>query len=174
MYFGFWHIVNGFAEHTLPESLPDAQRPVKCFNVALLRAMAKHIGGDGLDAFESGPAAFERQAAVANATAVGCCALACRRTLPNTGRRRTGSKKAFANGTLAPLIGKQAAEGQTARQCDDMRLIRVAPWCADCLQGQAAHSILAGSGVSMNLFATKTKEKGHARRHGQLRTSRKA
>jgi hypothetical protein len=46
--------VNGFAEHSLTEILPDAQRPVKCISVARLRAMAKHIGGDGLDAFEYG------------------------------------------------------------------------------------------------------------------------
>jgi hypothetical protein len=78
MYFGCWLIVNGLAEHSLPEILPDAQRPVKCISVARLRAMAKHIGGDGLDAFDFGHADFERQAAVANATAVGCRALACR------------------------------------------------------------------------------------------------
>jgi hypothetical protein len=127
MYFGSWHIVNGFAEHSLPEILPDAQRPVKCLSVARLRAMEKHMGGDGLDAFEFGHADFECQAAVAKATAAGCRALACLRTLPSTGRRRTAGHKALANGTLAQLIGMQAAEGQTARQCDGMRLVRVAP-----------------------------------------------
>jgi hypothetical protein len=127
MYFGLWHIVNGLAEHSLPEILPDAQRPVKCNSVARLRAMAKHIGGDGLDAIVFAHAAFDRQAAVANATAAGCCALACRRTLPSTGRRRTSSHKASANGTLAQLFGMRAAAGQTARQCDGMRLVRVAP-----------------------------------------------
>jgi hypothetical protein len=53
----------------LPEILPDAQRPVKCFIVARLKAMARHIGGDGLDAFEIDHNGFERQTAVANATA---------------------------------------------------------------------------------------------------------
>ena len=81
MYFGFWPIVNGLAEHVLPEILPDAQRPVKCLSVARLRAMAKHIGGDGLDALAIDHADFERQAAVANATAAGCCALACQRSV---------------------------------------------------------------------------------------------
>ena len=57
---------------------------------------------------------FECQAVVANATAVGCCALACQRTQHRTGRRRTASHTALANGTLAPLIGEQAAVGQTA------------------------------------------------------------
>jgi hypothetical protein len=126
MYFGFWHIVNGLVEHSLPEILPDAQRPVKCLSVARLRAMAKHIGGDGLDAFEFGHADFERQAAVADATAAGCCALACQRTLPSTGRRRTAGHKALVNGTLAQLIGKQAAEGQTAGRCD-VRLMVTCP-----------------------------------------------
>jgi hypothetical protein len=98
MYFGSGHIVNGFAEHLLPEILPDAQRPVKCLSVARLRAMAKHIGGDGLNAFGFDHADFERQVAVANATAAGCCALACQRTL-------TASHKALANGALVPLIG---------------------------------------------------------------------
>jgi hypothetical protein len=93
MYFGSWHIVNGFAEHSFPEILPDEQRPVKCFSVARLRAVAKHIGGDGLDAFAIDRAEFERQAAVANATAAGCCALACRRTMQSTGSRRTDSRR---------------------------------------------------------------------------------
>jgi hypothetical protein len=115
MYFGFWHIVNGFAEHSLPEILPDAQRPVKCISVARLRAMAKHIGGDGFDAFEFGHADFERQAAVANATAAGCCALACQRTPLSTGCRRTANHKALANGTLALLNDVLAAVEQTAR-----------------------------------------------------------
>jgi hypothetical protein len=44
----------------LPEILPDAQLPVKYFNVARLRAMAKHIGGDGHDAFEIDHTGFER------------------------------------------------------------------------------------------------------------------
>ena len=118
MYFDFWHLRATFASPWLPEILPDAQRPVKCCDVALLRAMAKHIGGDGLDAFELCNANFERQAAVAKATAAGCRALARQRTLPSTGRRRTASHQALENGTLALLIGKQAAAGQTARLSD--------------------------------------------------------
>ncbi len=77
--------------------------------------MARHIGGGGLDTFEFAHGDFERQAAVANATAAGCLALACQRTLQDTRRRRTAGHKALANGTLAPLIGEQAAVGQTAR-----------------------------------------------------------
>ena len=60
------------------------------------------------------PADFEYKAAVANATAVSCCVLACQRTQRSTGRR-TASHEALANGALAPLTGEQAAVGQTAR-----------------------------------------------------------
>jgi hypothetical protein len=66
---------------------------------------------------------FECQAVVANATAAGCCALACQRTQRSTGRRRTASHKALADGTLAQFTGEQAAVGQTARLrlCDATR-----------------------------------------------------
>jgi hypothetical protein len=80
--------------------LPDAQRPVKCISVARLRAMAKHIGGDGLDVFEIAQADFERQAAMANATAAGCCALAC---------QRAWSALAAAGRTVKPLAQEGAA-----------------------------------------------------------------
>lgn len=68
MHFGYWHLLTGRVLRYLPEILPDAQRPVKCCDGAVLRAMARRIGGDGLDAFEIGYAAFERQAVVADAS----------------------------------------------------------------------------------------------------------
>jgi len=156
MYFDFWHLRATLALPWLPEILPDAQQPVKGCDVALLRAMAKHIGGDGLDAFALGNANFERQAAVADATAAGCCALACQRTLKSTGRRRTASHKAWANGTLAPLTGEQAAEGQTAGLSTGVQLIGVdlrfrrvclpSPWLLTNLQVRGARIpiVLAG------------------------------
>jgi hypothetical protein len=76
----------------LPEILPDAQLPVKYFSVARLRAMARHIGGDDLDAFEIDHTGFERRAAVANATAAGymCGGLPLHK--PPADRRRTGGQ----------------------------------------------------------------------------------
>ena len=47
--------------------------------------------------------------------AVMACALACRETPVNLGRRRTDRDDAMACGTLANSGGEQAAEGQTAR-----------------------------------------------------------
>ena len=43
------------------------------------------------------------------------CAVACRETLVNLGRRRTGRDEAMACGTLANSGGELSAEGQTAR-----------------------------------------------------------
>jgi hypothetical protein len=77
--------------------------------------MAKHIDGDGLDAFEFAHGNFVRQAAVAKATAAGCPALPCQRTPLSTGCRRTANHKALVNGTLALLNDVLAAVGQTAR-----------------------------------------------------------
>jgi len=77
----------------LPEILPDAQLPVKYFSVARLRAMARHIGGDGLDAFEIDHTWFERRAAVANAAAAGCVCGGLPRHKPAADRRRTGGQR---------------------------------------------------------------------------------
>jgi hypothetical protein len=79
--------------HSFPEILPDAHLPVKCFVVARLRAMATHIGGDGLDAFEIDHTGFERQTAVANATAAGCMCGGLPRHKPDADRRRTGGQR---------------------------------------------------------------------------------
>jgi hypothetical protein len=95
MNFDFWHLLASLALHCFPEILTDVQQPGECFGVAFLRAMAKHIGGDGLDAFDSAPSGFESQAAVANATAAGCCALAGQRMLLSTGRRLLVGGKLF-------------------------------------------------------------------------------
>ena len=93
MYFDFWHLRATLALPWLPEILPDAPRPVKGCDVALLRAMAKHIGGDGLDAFGIALANFERHAAVANATAAGCLCGGLPRHKPDADRRRTGGQR---------------------------------------------------------------------------------
>ena len=47
--------------------------------------------------------------------AVMVCAVACRETLVNLGRRSTARGEAMACGTLANSGGEQAAVGQTAR-----------------------------------------------------------
>jgi len=47
--------------------------------------------------------------------AVMVCAVDCRETLVNLGRRRTARDEAMACGTLANSGGEQAAAGQTAR-----------------------------------------------------------
>jgi hypothetical protein len=65
---------------------------VKGCDVARLRAMARHIGGDGLDAFECGNANFEHQAAVANATAAGFMCGGLPRHKPYADRRRAGGQ----------------------------------------------------------------------------------
>jgi len=55
--------------------------------------MAKHIGGDGLDAFEIDHTGFERRAAVANAAAAGCVCGGLPRHKPDADRRRTGGQR---------------------------------------------------------------------------------
>jgi hypothetical protein len=55
--------------------------------------MAKHIGGDGLDAFKIDHTGFERRAAVANATAAGCVCGGLPRHKPAADRRRTGGQR---------------------------------------------------------------------------------
>ena len=47
--------------------------------------------------------------------AVMVCAVDCRETTVNLGRRRTARDEAMACGMLANSVGEQAAEGQTAR-----------------------------------------------------------
>jgi len=66
---------------------------VKYFSVARLRAMARHIGGDGLDAFKIDHTGFERQTAVATATAAGCMCGGLPRHKPDADRRRTGGQR---------------------------------------------------------------------------------
>jgi hypothetical protein len=67
--------------------------PLRCFSVARLRTMARHVGGDGLDAFEIDHTGFERRAAVANATAAGYMCGGLPRHKPDADRRRTGSQR---------------------------------------------------------------------------------
>jgi hypothetical protein len=55
--------------------------------------MARHIGGDGLDAFEIGHTGFEHQTAMANATAAGCMCGGLPRHKPDADRRRTGGQR---------------------------------------------------------------------------------
>jgi len=91
---------------------------VKRCDVALLRAMAKHIDGDGLDVFEFGNADFERHAAVAKPRLGAACAVACTGTNLTLTAEGRAANEARACGTCAPLSGEQAAEGQTARLSD--------------------------------------------------------
>jgi len=55
--------------------------------------MAMHIGGDGLDALKIDHTGFERQTAVANATAAGCMCGGLPRHKPDADRRRTGGQR---------------------------------------------------------------------------------